>query len=188
MDVKWTNDPAGFGLVSVLVHWVVAVLVLGLFGLGLWMVDLTYYDPWYQRGPWWHKGLGALLLLLVLARLAWRTLDPPPSPLPGHAPWEVLLARIVHRLFHVLLLLLALSGYLMVTAAGDGLEVFDWFVVPATFHGIDGQEDLAGDLHRWLAWATLGLAVLHAGGALKHHFIDRDATLRRILRPRGGGR
>lgn len=184
--MKWTNDNAGFGLVSIVLHWAVALLVFGLFGLGLWMVELSYYDTWYQLGPWWHKGLGVIMLFLVLIRLAWRWASPAPHPLPGHARWEVLLAHVVHRLFYLLLLLLALTGYLMVTAAGDGLEVFDWFVVPATLHGIDGQEDLAGELHFWLAWGTLALAALHAAGALKHHFIDRDATLRRMLRPHDG--
>ncbi|MDX1593731.1 MAG: cytochrome b [Gammaproteobacteria bacterium] len=181
--MQWKNGKTGYGWFSILLHWAVALLVFGLFGLGLWMVDLGYYDAWYQRAPWWHKGLGVTMLALVLVRLAWRRANPVPRPMAGHAAWEVRLSRAVHRLFYLLLLLLALTGYLMVTAAGDGLEVFDWFVIPATLSDVDGQEDLAGDLHRWLAWTTVGLAGLHAAGALKHHLLDRDATLKRMLRP-----
>ncbi|MOA52423.1 hypothetical protein D3C78_1757160 [compost metagenome] len=73
------------------------------------------------------------------------------------------------------------SGYLISTADGRGIEVFGWFTVPATLSGIDGQEDIAGVVHLWLAWGLIGMAALHALAALKHHFIDRDATLSQML-------
>ncbi len=124
------------------------------------------------------------MLAAIAFRLVWHWANPRPRPEPGHAPWEVILARWVHALFYLLPLLLALTGYLVVTAAGQALEVFDWFVIPATVSDIEGQEDRAGDLHRWLAWTTVGL---HAAGALKHHFLDRDTTLRRMLYPTSPG-
>jgi cytochrome b561 len=74
-----------------------------------------------------------------------------------------------------------LSGYLISTADGRGLEVFDWFSVPATLSGLDRQEDIAGEVHLYLAWTVIVLAALHALAALKHHFIDRDPTLMRML-------
>jgi cytochrome b561 len=61
--------------------------------------------------------------------------------------------------------------------------VFGWFEVPATVYGIDGQEDLAGDVHFALAMSLLALIVLHVAAALRHHFVARDDTLRRMLRP-----
>lgn len=178
-----TNDRHGYGLVAVTLHWLVAVLVYGLFGLGLWMVELTYYDPWYNRAPWWHKGLGVLLLAAFALRLAWRGWSPPPGPEPGLRRWEVRLSRLVHAAFYLLVLLLAVTGYLIVTAAGDPLDVFGWFAVPALVDDVDRLEDIAGEIHFWLAWTTLALAALHAAAALKHHLVDRDATLRRMLRP-----
>ena len=122
----------------------------------------------------------------MLLRLAWRWPSPPPAPLPGHRRWERRLARVVHGAFHLLLLALGASGYLVVTAAGQGLEVFDWFSIPAATRLDDRLAERAGNWHLWLAWATVVLAALHAAAALKHHLVDRDATLRRMLWPGPG--
>ena len=92
------------------------------------------------------------------------------------APWA-------HGLLYVLLILVMISGYLISTAEGRPIEVFDWFAVPATLSGIEHQEDIAGEIHELLAFALIGLSLFHAGAAFKHHFHDRDATLRRMLRP-----
>ena len=66
------NSSSNFGVVSVAIHWLVAVAVFGLFGLGYWMVDLSYYDDWYRTGPNIHRSIGILLLLVMLFRLVWR--------------------------------------------------------------------------------------------------------------------
>ncbi len=73
------------------------------------------------------------------------------------------------------------SGYLISTADGRPLEVFGLFEIPALISGIDGQEDRAGEIHLALAYSLMGLTGLHAVAALKHHFIDKDRTLLRIL-------
>jgi cytochrome b561 len=88
---------------------------------------------------------------------------------------------LAHGLLYLLLFALMVSGYLISTADGRGLEVFDWFAIPATLSGLKGQEDLAGEVHLYLAWSLILLAALHALAALKHHFIDRDITLKRML-------
>jgi cytochrome b561 len=168
-------------VVSILLHWLVATAAIGLFVLGLWMVDLGYYDPWYQRAPDLHKSIGVLLFVVVIARLAWKVLTPHPQ-LIGKG-WERRTAAAVHTLLYFLLLALALSGYLISTADGRAIDVFGLFQVPATLSGIEGQEDIAGDIHEILAWLLIGLTVLHAAAALKHHFIDHDTTLRRMLVP-----
>jgi cytochrome b561 len=85
---------------------------------------------------------------------------------------------------YVLVFAIMLSGYLISTADGRAIEVFGWFAVPATLQGIDGQEDVAGDVHFYLAVTLMVIVGGHALAALKHHFIDRDPTLRRMLRPR----
>jgi len=182
--MQWRNTDSGYGWVAIALHWLTAGAVLGLFGLGLWMVELTYYHDWYRRAPALHKSVGMLLFAGVVLRLVWRGLNPAPEP-AGQA-WERRTARWAHRLLLGLLLAVMVAGYLISTADGRAIAVFGWFEVPATLHGIDGQEDLAGWVHRWLAYGLLGLVVLHTAAALKHQFRDRDGTLKRMLRPGPG--
>lgn len=175
------NTESSYGLIAILLHWLVAVAILGMFALGLWMVGLGYYDPWYRRAPEIHKGIGVLLFLTLVLRLGWRFANPPPRPLPSHSQLEVRAARAAHLLLYLLLFAVMVSGYLISTADGRSIDVFGLFQVPATLTGLPSQADLAGDVHLALAIATLVLAGVHALAALKHHFLDRDSTLMRML-------
>jgi cytochrome b561 len=82
------------------------------------------------------------------------------------------------------LLSLFISGYLISTADGRAIEVFNWVSVPALGELFENQEDVAGDIHFYLAWTLIGLAVVHALAALKHHFINKDDTMKQMLRLR----
>jgi len=175
------NTSQTYGWIAISLHWLTALVVFGQFGLGLWMVELSYYDRWYHDGPAIHKAIGVLLFFGVVARLLWRLVNPTPQPLPNHHALERLAARFMHALLYLLLLAVMISGYLMSSADGRPISVFGWFQVPATLTGLPRQEDIAGDLHAVLAWALVILAGLHAMAALKHHFFDKDDTLRRML-------
>lgn len=179
--MQWKNTRTGYGLVAITLHWVVALTVIGLAILGLWMVDLSYYSPWYRSAPFWHKSIGMTLFAVMLLRLLWRWGNPSPAHLPTHKRWELSLAAVVHVLLYLLLFVIVISGYLISTATGQGISVFGWFEVPALISGLPSQADRAGLVHYWVALGVLGLAALHALGALKHHFLDRDDTLRRML-------
>lgn len=179
--MKLRNTKTSYGLVAVGIHWLVAALVVGLFGLGYWMVELTYYDSWYQRGPNLHRSIGLLLLMLMLVRFGWRLVNLQPVSASGHRRWEILAARAAHGLLYVLLFVATISGYLISTADGSAISVFGWFDVPSVTGRIKGMEDIAGVVHYWVTWSIVVLASVHALGALKHHFIDRDNTLRRML-------
>jgi cytochrome b561 len=179
--MHWRNSARRYGLFSILLHWGSALAVFGLFGLGLWMVGLDYYSSWYRRAPDLHKSVGMLLLLATLLRLLWRFASPPPPALSSYSALTRKGAALMHGVLYLGLFALMFSGYLISTADGRGIEVFGWFTVPATLSGIDGQEDIAGVVHLWLAWGLIGMAALHALAALKHHFIDRDATLSQML-------
>lgn len=170
-----------WGAVSIALHWLSALAVFGLFALGLWMTGLTYYDRWYHDAPDLHKSLGALLFIVTAARLGWRLAVGRPAEITGHAPWEQLAARLAHAALYVLLFGVMVSGYFISTADGRPLEVFGWFAVPATLSGVEGQEDIAGAVHLALAISLIALALLHAAASVKHHFIDRDRTLLRML-------
>lgn len=181
MQIK--NSSSGYGLVSILLHWLIAVTIFGLTAAGLWMVDLNYYSPWYKAAPFWHKSIGIALAAALLLRLIWRLASPVPDSPANHKRWEVVLAHLMHRLLYILLIAILASGYLISTAKGQGISVFGWFELPALISGIPRQADIAGELHFWFAMALLGCVTLHAIGALKHHFVDHDSTLIRMLRP-----
>ena len=176
-----TNTLERFGLLSILLHWITALTVFGLFGLGWYMVDLTYYDPLYKTLPHVHKSIGILLVLLFLFRLGWKWFNPAPRPVNGSSRFEIAAARATHAAMYALLAMIFTSGYLISTADGSSIDVFDLFAVPATLTSIPEQEDVAGLVHEYLAYTLIGLVLLHALAALKHHFIDRDDTLRRML-------
>ncbi|SDR68911.1 cytochrome b561 [Halopseudomonas xinjiangensis] len=175
------NSFQRYGLVAVFLHWVVALTVIGLAVLGLWMVDLGYYSSYYRSAPFWHKSIGVTLAAILLLRLLWRLGNRQPAHLPNHKRWETRLAGAVHALLYVLLFTIVASGYLISTAKGQPVSVFGWFEVPALITDLPEQADRAGAVHYWLAIGVLIMASVHALGALKHHFIDRDDTLRRML-------
>ncbi len=179
--MQWTNSNIRFGSIAIALHWLVACAVIGLFALGWWMTELDYYSPWYQSAPWWHKSIGLTLALIWLVRIVWRFINPLPLPLDTHTKTEVRAAKAVHLLLYLLLAIAFISGYLISTADGRPIEVFGWFAVPATLTSIPNQEDIAGWVHWIVACTLIGVAGLHAAAALKHHFIDRDRTLLRIL-------
>ena len=175
------NTDDTYGLVAVTLHWLVTVSVLGLFVLGLWMVELTYYDDWYRTAPAIHKGIGVLLFITVMLRLGWRLVGPRPAPLATHSALERRIARMTHALLYMLLFAVMLSGYLISTADGRPIDVLGLFSVPALITDLPDQADVAGEVHLILAISLVSLAGVHALAALKHHLIDRDRTLLRML-------
>lgn len=177
----WRNSSATYGTLSKWLHWLIALVIFGLFGLGLWMVELTYYDQWYHQAPDIHRSLGTLLMAIMAARGLWLAYTGKPATLPNHHRWEIVLARIAHGLMYLLVFAIGLSGYLIATADGRALEVFNWFSVPSSGEWFADQEDVAGEVHEWLAFGLMGLVAIHALAALKHHLIDKDDTLKRML-------
>lgn len=174
-----TNTSSRYGVISVTLHWLSAVTVIGLFVLGWWMLTLTYYDSWYRLGPWWHKSFGITLLMLTLLRVVWVLSNPKPKAL-GTA-LERRGARLGHVLLYIVLFTVMFSGYFISTADGRAISVFDWFEVPALVTGIPYQEDIAGEVHWYAACALIILAAGHALMALKHQFIDKHPTLSRMM-------
>lgn len=175
------NTSQTFGWVSIVLHWGVALTVFGMFGVGLYMVDLSYYDSLYHKLPHWHRSVGLMLSAVVMLRLVWRFYSPPPAPLPSHSLHERRMAGLAHVFLYLLMIAVFISGYLMSSADGRGVSVFDWFEVPSLTGRVSNMEDIAGDLHEWIAWTLIVMVALHAAAALKHHFIDRDNTLRCML-------
>jgi len=175
------NSPARYGWVSIVLHWGVALVVFGLFALGLWMVGLDYYSAWRKDAPDLHKSIGITLFAVMLVRIVWRLVSPPPPPLASYSRMTRIGAAFGHAFLYLGLFAVMIAGYLISTADGVGIPVFGLFEIPAVVSGLPDQADTAGVVHLYLAWVLVVFAGLHGAAALKHHFIDRDVTLTRML-------
>lgn len=173
------NTDEQFGIVSTYLHWLSALMVFSLFALGFWMVDLNYYSEWYRDAPYYHKSFGLILLGLTVLRIVWKLKNHVPKEL-GNNSIEQKLAKLAHLGIYGLLLLIMFSGYLISTADGRGIELFNLLTVPSMGELFANQEDLAGEIHEIAAYTLMGMVFLHIVAALKHHFIDKDKTLKRI--------
>ena len=173
------NDGARIGVGTRLLHWTMAAGVIATIPMGLWIANA---QPSLALIPWFgvHKTIGLTLLVLVLLRLAWHRVTPPPRPLPGGPPWTLRFARATHRAFYVLLVVVPLAGWLGSSATGLDTVVFGRWTVPAIAPASPEIERVAFLIHRAGAYALAALVLLHVAGALKRS-IDGDGTLRRMI-------
>jgi cytochrome b561 len=175
------NTQTYYGYISMFFHWLSAITIFTLFGLGFYMVDLGYYDQWYTAAPKLHESIGILLFIFMVFRLIWRYTQLKPAHLASHSNLERKAGKFIHSILYLLIFLIMISGYLISTGDDRGIDVFDLFMVPSFGAFIENQEDLAGLIHEWLAYTVITLSLLHAMAALKHHFIDKDDTLNRMI-------
>jgi len=179
--LKNTSD--SYGWVSIVLHWLTAITVVTLFALGLWMESFDYDHPLYKTVPHIHKSIGFCLMCVIIFRLMWRTFVGVPHSMTNHLKWEKITSKVVHGVLYFVMLLMLPTGYLITTAKGQSLDVFNWFSLPPLITGVDNLEELAGEIHEILAFTIMGVAFIHACGALKHHYIDKDITLLRMIFP-----
>ena len=166
-----------YSIVSLILHWLIAALVVTQVAL------ITVYESTESRDfVNAHKSVGLTILVLTLVRLGWRIANPA-IPLPDTMRrWERLLARATHVLFYVFMIGMPLAGWAASSAAGRDIlwfGLFPWPLLP-----IGGGREVAGqlmDMHELAAKALYVLLALHVAGALKHHFIDRDNVLHRMI-------
>jgi len=182
------EDRSRYSTVSILLHWTIFVLILANATFGGWMEDATAPADGLRYFAL-HKSVGITILLLSLIRLGWRFAHPwPPFP-GGMAQWERILARGTHILFYVLMIGAPLLGW-AAASAGGAPEVPLYGAVPAPNLPIAQGKELSealGGVHKLMVKAIYVVLALHVLGALKHHFLDRDEVLSRMLplfRPR----
>jgi cytochrome b561 len=173
------NEVKNYNPVARALHWLSAIVVIGMFAVGLWMVDLTYYSQWYKTAPDWHRSVGILLALVTVFRLVWKHLTTAPK-VEGNQ-FEKVGAKVGHLAMYIALFVIFASGYLISTSDGRGIDVFNWFTVPGMGELFPNQSDIAGEVHFYAAWFVILAAAGHALAALKHHFINKDNTLRKML-------
>ncbi|KKB80913.1 cytochrome B561 [Devosia soli] len=162
-------------------HWLTALLVLLTIPAAFIMltpgIERSLQDPLFL----FHKNIGVVIFVLVALRLAYRSVNPPP-PLPASVPaWQRHAAAITHWLLYALLLAMALSGYIRVTAGGFPLEVFDRIGLPRPVPRSDSLAETAKAIHATLRYPLIALIILHIAAALQHAIIKRDGVFQRML-------
>lgn len=164
---------------AITLHWLTAALVVAGFTLGLSMVGLPFSRQklqWYA----WHKWIGITIWLVTCARLGWRWTHPAP-PMEPLAEWQRKAAVASHALLYALLAVIPLSGWLYSSAAGVQVVYLGLLPLPDLVAKDRSLADLLRTVHLGLNFTLAALVCIHGAAALKHHFVDRDAVLMRIL-------
>jgi cytochrome b561 len=181
--MRLRNDRAGYGSVSIGLHWLIALLFLAQILLGVAMTrilpETAVATFWAYQ---WHKSFGLLLLLLSALRLIWVLVETRPVNL--NVRGSVLAAHVVHRSLLVAPILVALAGWVVVSVSPLAIPTFAFnlFVVPhLPLVPGDGAETRAIALHRWLAYGTAIVVAIHIAAALMHQFLWQDGTMARML-------
>lgn len=175
------DTSTGFGIVSIIFHWLSAIVTLFLFGLGVYLTSYGYYSPNYIETAHLHYALGVLLLGLVSVRLIWRLTSRTPVTLANNLPAKISI-KLIKFLLYAGLFIILLSGYFICTAEGQTINVFDLFQVPSFVLLETSQVNIAGLTHKYVAWGLFALVLIHAGAALFHHFFIKDPTLVRMIK------
>jgi len=163
---------------AIALHWLMAVAIAALFSLGLYMTELEL-SPTKLKLYAWHKWLGVSVFMLLWLRLAVRLIKPPPPPLAA-PPWQQRAARFAHIALYGLMLALPVSGWLMSSAAGFQTVWFGVLPLPDLVAKSRPLFEALKEVHEALGNLLALVVALHVAGALKHHFIERDATLARM--------
>ena len=178
MSLKNTDER--WGSVSQVLHWLIVLLLVAIAAIGLTMGDLPNGTDKIHTYAL-HKSLGLTLLALVVLRLVWRLWAGAPRPVADTPRWQERIAALTHAALYLLLFALPLSGWLLNSAAGYPLQWFGVFNLPHLVARNAPLRELAEEVHETGFWLLVALVIAHAGAALYHHFLKRDATLTRML-------
>jgi cytochrome b561 len=166
---------------AVLLHWLMALLIVAAFALGVTMVDIPGLTPTKLKYFSWHKWLGITVLGLACLRLLWRLFHAAPSYLFDMPKWQERAAGILHGILYLLMFAVPLSGYFYSLAAGVPVVYLGLVPLPELIGPDPELKPLLKQIHYALNMVLLAGVCLHVLAALKHHFIDRDGVLKRML-------
>jgi cytochrome b561 len=171
---------ARYTATAINLHWLIAFLLIGIFAVGLYMNELPL-SPWKLQIYSWHKWAGVTAFLLVLVRIAWRLTHRPPT-LPADIPASIRLATHAgHALLYLLMIAIPLSGWLMSSAKGFQTIYFGVLPIPNLLGKNKELGDLLQSVHQTLNFLLVAVVISHVGVALKHHLIDKDDVMVRML-------
>lgn len=185
------NTRTGYGTIAITFHWTMAVLIVGMLALGIYMHELPPTAPETFQLYQLHKSIGFVVLALALFRLIWRLMNPTPKLPDGMHKLERLAAHLGHVGLYALLFAIPITGWFMVSASPWGIPTVVFNVLPVPHLSIpellgtkEQAESLFKAFHKYAAFLLIALIVVHIAAALKHHFIARDETLKRMLSTR----
>ena len=166
--------------VAITLHWLIAAAILCNFLLGQTMTELQL-SPAKLKLYSYHKWIGVTIFLLVLIRLAWRVSHRPPSPPASMPAWQHSAATIAHFFLYALTLSIPISGWLMSSASGFQVVYLSVVPIPDLIAKNKEAAEQLKQLHEALNWLMVLVVALHVAAALKHHLMDRDEVLWRML-------
>jgi len=170
---------ARYSLTAILLHWLLALAIITAFCVGLYMTGLPFSMERLKLYNW-HKWAGVTILVLSAGRLLWRLFHKPPADLPTPA-WQAMAAHATHGLLYTAFFAVPLSGWAYSSAAGFPIVWFGLLPLPDLVAPDKALAETLKQAHHLLAYALAALVLAHVGAALKHHFIDRDGLIKRML-------
>ncbi len=172
--------PERYTRTAVVLHWLIALLIFVAFPLALYMTGL-HLSPFKLRLYSYHKWIGMVALLLVVIRIFWLATHRPPTMPATMANWEKFAAHATHHTLYFLILAIPITGWLMSSAKGFPVVLFTVLPLPDLVEKNKELGDLLQEVHKVLNYIMLGLVLAHIAAALKHHFIERDDILTRMV-------
>lgn len=176
-----------YGIVAVMLHWLIAAAIIFMLGLGIYMTGLPTGSMAQFEYFQLHKSVGISILLLSLIRIGWRLINPIPPLAAGLKPWERVAARVTHYGFYVLMIAMPLTGWIVVSVSPLAIPTMLFGAIPwpdmpftATVENPKEAAESFSQVHEILAFAMIALLLLHIAAALKHHFILKDDVMRRM--------
>ena len=182
------NTATRYGSVARALHWSMALLISALIAMGFWMETLSETSEiiYYVN---LHKSLGIIALLLGILRIFWRFVSPPPKLPADQTAHEKFAAHTAHLVLYLMFIMQPVVGIMHSWATGYPIIFFNISPLPAPMAPDKGLAEILGATHFYIGWALVFVIAAHAAAALKHHFIDRDDVLLRMLpqrAPRAG--
>jgi cytochrome b561 len=181
--MTFRNTTRSWGALSKALHWLIVLLIINQWVIAEYADGLAGLAKLKALGL--HKSFGMTILMLAVVRLLWRWMNPTPDLSAETKPWERILAKLSHFLLYALIFAMPITGWLMSSAKAYSVSWFNLFAFPNLVGKDDHLFELMRDVHHALFKVLVAVAVLHIAGALKHHFIDRNDVLKRML-PFGG--
>lgn len=177
MSIK--NTVTDYGVIAKAFHWSMALMMMGLLLAGVYMVGLEN-SPFKFQIYGLHKSFGIIILIMVIGRIVWKHMNAKPKAMETHKKWEKILAKLAHVFLYFGMIGMPLTGWLMSSAGGYPVKVFG-FPIPDLIEKNPDFGKLMNQSHMIFGYMLIAAILLHVAGALKHHFVDKDNTLKRMM-------